>query len=65
MVCNVGKTDKKIRFAIGAIIFIIFIPLQSWWFALGFIPVFTALIDLCPIYLMLGINTTNEKKEFW
>jgi hypothetical protein len=65
MVCNVGKTDKKIRFAIGLVIFAIFVPLKSWWFVLGFIPIFTALIDLCPIYSILGINTCKEKKEFW
>jgi hypothetical protein len=65
MICNVGNTDRKIRFIIGLIIFAIFVPLQSWWFVLGFIPIFTGIIELCPIYKMLGINTCKQKKDFW
>jgi hypothetical protein len=65
MNCNVGSTDRMIRIIIGAITFVVLFSLGSWWFLLGTIPIFTGLIELCPIYSILGINTCKEKKKFW
>jgi hypothetical protein len=65
MNCNVGSTDRMIRIIIGAIIFITLFAMQTWWFLLGVIPIFTGLIELCPLYSLVGISTCKEKKKFW
>ncbi len=60
MKCNVGKTDKAIRIAIGAGIIAAGIYFQSWLGAAGLIPLFTALTGWCPAYLPLGISTCKK-----
>ncbi len=53
---NVGGIDKTIRIiAIGAY-------LQSWWGAVGIIPLITALINWCPAYLPFGWSTCKAKE---
>lgn len=61
---NVGGLDKKIRIAAGILIIAIGAYFQSWWGAVGIIPLTTALINWCPAYLPLGISTckTNDEK---
>jgi hypothetical protein len=54
-----------VRIIIGAITFIVLFSMGSWWFLLGVIPIFTGLIELCPVYSLLGISTCKEKKKFW
>lgn len=63
MKCNVGKTDKIIRWIIGLIIILIGVYFRSWWGLLGLIPIVTALIGLCPLYLPFGINTCKIKNK--
>jgi len=62
MKANVGGLDKKIRIAAGIIIIAAGAFFQSWWGAIGIVPLATALINWCPAYLPLGISTceTNE-----
>ncbi len=57
MQANVGGLDKKIRIAAGITIIGVGAFMQSWWGALGIIPLATALINWCPAYLPLGIST--------
>ncbi len=54
---NIGKTDKTIRIIVGLAIIAIGLYFQSWWGAIGLVPLGTALINWCPPYALFGINT--------
>lgn len=60
MKCNVGKTDKVIRIIIGLAIGAAGYYFKSWWGLVGIVPVFTALINWCPLYLPFGIKTCKK-----
>ncbi len=60
MKCNVGKSDKVIRIVIGLIIGAVGIYFKSWWGLVGIVPIFTALINWCPLYLPFGISTCKK-----
>ena len=54
---NIGKTDKTIRIIVGLVIIAVGLYFQSWWGAIGLVPLGTALINWCPPYALFGINT--------
>jgi Protein of unknown function (DUF2892) len=60
MVCNMGNTDRTIRFIAGLAIIAAGIYFGSWWGALGVIPLFTATTRWCPAYLPFGISTVKK-----
>lgn len=60
---NVGTTDKVIRIILGIIIFAIGINYQSWWGLIGIIPILTALLSWCPLYIPFGISTCKTKTD--
>ena len=60
MKCNVGKTDKVIRIIIGLAIGAAGYYFKSWWGLVGIVPIFTALISWCPLYLPFGIKTCKK-----
>lgn len=57
---NISLEDRKIRFILGAIFLALGVYLQSWWGILGLPLILTAIINTCPIYMMLGISTRHE-----
>lgn len=57
MKCNVGKTDRVLRIAVGLAIIVAGAALQSWWGAIGVVPLFTGLVRWCPAYVPMGIST--------
>ncbi|NOZ00291.1 MAG: DUF2892 domain-containing protein [Deltaproteobacteria bacterium] len=57
MHCNVGKTDKAIRFFMGLAVIGAGIYFQSWWGALGVVPLMTAITGRCGAYSLLGMST--------
>lgn len=57
---NVGGYDKIFRISAGLIIIALGIIFQSWWGALGLLPLLTGLANWCPIYVPFDFNT----KEF-
>ena len=59
---NVGSADRVIRLILGLVIIGIGYYYQSWWGAIGIVPIFTALIGWCPAYLPFRINTCSAKK---
>lgn len=61
MKCNVGKTDKIARVIIGAGIIGAGVYFQSWWGAIGAIPLFTAAMGWCPAYVPFGISSCKNK----
>ena len=57
MKANIGKIDKWIRIVLG-------VALIAWaatggpvWAWIGVVPLATALINFCPLYRLVGINT--------
>jgi hypothetical protein len=63
---NVGGTDKVIRIVLGLVIIALGLIYQSWWGLIGIVPLLTASINWCPVYVPMGISTnksaTEEKK---
>ncbi|GAV19628.1 hypothetical protein MMIC_P0577 [Mariprofundus micogutta] len=63
MKANLGEMDRFFRLAFGAIligvgtVFGLFAP---WSYVVGGVLVVTALLSFCPLYPMLGINTSEK-----
>ena len=63
MEINIGNSDRIFRFAAGLAIIIIGIVAQSWWGLIGLVPIATASIRHCPVYLPFGISTCKFDKK--
>jgi hypothetical protein len=61
MQCNVGKTDRIIRVLLGLVLIAVGIYFNSWWGAIGIIPLFTAAIGWCPLYVPFGLSSCSAK----
>ena len=57
---NVGGIDRILRIVIGIALIAWGYMAQNWWGAIGIIPLFTALIGWCPLYLPFGLSTKKE-----
>lgn len=59
---NIGIIDKGLRILIGIIgVTLVFLGPQTAWGWLGLVPLLTGLINFCPLYKLLGINTLSSK----
>lgn len=59
---NVGGMDKKLRIALGIILLVAGFLTggeagYNWIFLIGVVPLDTGLLNTCPLYSVLGINT--------
>lgn len=61
--CNVGKADRVFRFLLGLVIIAVGIYFNSWWGAIGLLPILTAVIRWCPGYLPFGFSTCGGDKH--
>lgn len=59
MKCNMGKTDRILRAIVGIVVIGAGVYYQSWWGAIGVIPLGTAIIGFCPAYLPFGISSNK------
>jgi len=57
---NIGITDRVIRIVIGLAVGVLGIVFKSWWGLLGLIPLATAAVGTCPLYLPFGISTKRK-----
>lgn len=57
MTQNIGKTDRIIRATAGVVVILAGFIIQSWWGAIGLVPLATSLLGFCPLYTILGIST--------
>ncbi len=57
---NVGGIDRILRIVIGIALIAWGYMAQNWWGAIGIIPLFTALVGWCPLYLPFGLSTKKE-----
>ena len=60
MKCNIGKGDRTFRVIVGIAALAAGFYFHSWWGLLGLIPLGTAIMRWCPLYLPLGINTAGK-----
>ena len=54
---NIGTTDSIIRLIAGLAIAGVGIYYQSWWGLIAILPLLTATVRWCPMYLPFGIST--------
>lgn len=66
MKANVGRIDKILRIAVGAVLIVVAaLGMAPWWVGvIGIVPLATGLLGWCPAYSLFGMNTcpTKEKK---
>ena len=61
---NVGSTDKWIRIILGFfLISLIFWGPQTLWGLIGIIPLATAFVNFCPLYVPFKINTGKAEQK--
>jgi sulfite exporter TauE/SafE len=61
MKANVGKIDKTLRIIAGIVMIGLGIYYQSWWGAVGLLPLITGLLRWCPAYLPFGISSCPKE----
>ncbi len=59
---NVGSVDRIIRAIVGFAVLGAGFYFQSWWGALGLVPLVTAAIGWCPPYSLIGLNTSSKEQ---
>ncbi|RME32841.1 MAG: DUF2892 domain-containing protein [Gammaproteobacteria bacterium] len=62
MKCNVGKTERIARIIAGIVILGLGVWFQSWWGAIGLVPLITGLVRWCPAYGLFGLNTAKGEE---
>jgi len=60
MIQNIGTIDRIIRLAAGIAIGVLGIAYHSWLGLIALVPLLTAGIGLCPLYLPFGISTRKK-----
>ena len=60
MQCNVGKTDRLLKNLHSKQSLSAGFYFQSWWGAIGIVPLMTGALRWCPPYSLLGINTDKK-----
>jgi hypothetical protein len=64
MKSNVGGVDKILRIVVGLGLLSLILILEGnarWWGLVGLIPLATGLINFCPLYALLGFNSSPDK----
>jgi len=57
---NVGSVDQVIRVIIGLVLLSFLFVLDGgvrWFGLIGIVPILTAFVKFCPLYVIFGINT--------
>ncbi|NOY49059.1 MAG: DUF2892 domain-containing protein [Chlorobi bacterium] len=57
---NVGKIDAAVRVLLAIIIAALGYYYQTWWGLVAIVPIATALMGSCPLYLPFGVSTRKE-----
>lgn len=61
MTCNVGKTDRTIKFILAIAITAAGLYFQSLWGLVAVVPLLTGASLFCPIYKIFGLSTCSTK----
>ena len=63
MKANIGVIDKWLRIVVGvALIALALFGVIGWWGYIGIVPLATAVINFCPVYRVIGIDTIGADK---
>lgn len=54
---NVGKGDRYFRIAVGLVVIAAGFYWQTWWGAVGLLPLLTGFMGCCPAYRSFGISS--------
>jgi hypothetical protein len=58
---NVGNIDRSMRILLGLVLIGLAVSgVIGAWGYLGIAPLMTGIVALCPVYKLLGINTTSR-----
>jgi hypothetical protein len=63
MQCNVGQSERIVRIVVGVAIIVAGVMFQSWWGAIGLIPLLTGAVRYCPAWQLFGVNTARQAKS--
>lgn len=63
MKINIGGADKILRIVLGISIIVIGFVFKSWWGVIGVVPLLTAFLGTCPLYLPFGISTCKPETK--
>jgi hypothetical protein len=63
MKTNMGSVDRILRSIVGVVVIAVGFYYQSWWGALGLIPLLTALVSWCPMYIPFKITTKKAQQS--
>lgn len=61
---NVGTIDKLLRVVVGLVLLSLLVLLQGnlrWVGLIGLVPLGTALMGFCPLYMLFGIKTCKTR----
>ena len=62
MQANVGGMDKIARIVVGlALLVMTVVGPKTMWGLIGVVPLATGLLNFCPAYTLLGINSCKTK----
>jgi hypothetical protein len=57
---NVGTVDRIVRIVVGLVIAAAGIYFRNWLGLIAIIPLATAVVGVCPLYLPFGISTRRK-----
>lgn len=61
MKANVGGVDKALRIIIGLVLIGLAVAqIGAPWTWVGVVPLATGLINFCPLYAFIGVNTCKK-----
>jgi hypothetical protein len=64
MKCNVGGIDRVLRIAVGLVLVgLAASGIVGVWGWIGIVPLATGLFKFCPLYTMLGINSSGTRAD--
>ena len=66
MKANVGSVDKIVRIVVGLGFLSLILILEGnarWWGLIGLVPLLTGIVNFCPLYALLGLNTCPVKDK--
>jgi hypothetical protein len=59
---NIGSADRIIRIVLGiGMLSLTVLGPKTLWGLVGLIPLLTASISFCPLYLPIGLNTCSKE----
>ena len=63
MKLNIGSIDRGARVVLGLAIGAAGLYFKSWFGLIGLVPLGTALVGWCPLYVLFGISTCRLRSE--